>query len=340
MPDWGRIGTAAGTWGLSELWREGQKLAGDPMRQGDDRFVDVDRTGQLAELGGYGSQRFRDDGALRGQLQRQVSGQESLSGEQLRQGLQQNVAAQQSMAAGARGGNQAMAARGAAMNSANLGAGLSGQQAMAGIAERQAAAQGLAGLRGQDLQAALGSLGTIEQQRGQRYAASLGVPSQLEGAMGAASAAGAAYAASDVRLKTDIGDGSTDARELIRSLTPQAFRYRDADRNGAGEHIGIMAQDLERTPAGRSMVSDTPGGKQIDGGKLATGLAAVAADLDRRVADIERRGLDDIERRQSPARVGRRPDGGYLGPTSARTENERVLRLVPEGMRSGMGGRR
>jgi hypothetical protein len=206
MPNWGRIGKAIITGGGSEVARAtgskwgdlldptswpghlggGVKKLGDmPMRKGDPEFRDVDQSGQLAELGGYGAQQFQDSGALRSQLQRQMSGQQSLSGEQLRQALGQNVAAQQSMAAGARGGNQAMMARQASMNAANMGAGLAGQQAMAGIAERQAAAQQLAGLRGQDLQAALGSLGTIEQQRGQRYAASLGVPSMLEGALGA-----------------------------------------------------------------------------------------------------------------------------------------------------------
>jgi hypothetical protein len=222
--------------------------------------------------------------ALRAQLGRQMSGQESLSGEQLRQGLQQNVAAQQSMAAGARGGNQAMAARGAAMNSANLGAGLAGQQAMAGIAERQAAAQGLGALRGQDLQATLGGRG----QAIQGYGITAGDPSNAEKAWNVGKDVLQMYAASDVRLKTDIGDGRDESRELLRSLGASSYRYKDPQMNGPGRHVGIMAQDLERTPQGRAMVTDTPQGKAIDGGKLVTALGAGVSDLEARLAKLER----------------------------------------------------
>jgi hypothetical protein len=36
------------------------------------------------------------------------------------------------------------------------------------------------------------------------------------------------------------------------------------------------------------MVSDTPGGKQIDGGKLTGAIAAATADLNRRIEELER----------------------------------------------------
>jgi hypothetical protein len=92
---------------------------------------------------------------LRGQTQ----GQNSVSAEQLRQGLQQLYGQQRSMAAGASPRNAAMAARTAAIQSANLGQGMAGQQAIAGLQERNAAnaAYGnlLQGLRGQDLNATL-----------------------------------------------------------------------------------------------------------------------------------------------------------------------------------------
>jgi hypothetical protein len=270
----------------------------------DNEFREVDPTGAMGYVGGEAGKfanesqgRFLDDSALRGQLQRQMSGEQSLSAEQLRQGLGQNLAAQQSMAAGARGGNQAMAARTAAMNSANLGAGLSGQQAMAGIAERQAAAQGLAGLRGQDLQATLGgrgqaldAFGQIEQQRGNRFDAMTQTPSGAERGLSTAGGVigGIGALFSDVRAKTAIDDGSGSVQRFLGALQPASYRYRDPAQHGGGRHVGIMAQDLERTPEGASMVSDTPGGKQIDGGKLTGAIAAATADLNRRIEELER----------------------------------------------------
>lgn len=124
---------------------------------------------QSAALATYGQQGFMDRArinTLLGQLGDRASGKDSMSAEQLRQGLGQQLAQQNSMVAGARPGNQAMAARTGMMNTARLGAGLSGQTAMAGIAERQAAqnslGQMLGQLRGQDLQAALGAAGLAQ----------------------------------------------------------------------------------------------------------------------------------------------------------------------------------
>lgn len=169
-------------------------------------FRGVDPTGELGRQAGEAGA-FADvsQGAFarRGQqadattdyLGRVMRGQESVSAEQLRQGLAQNLAAQQAMAAGARPGNQAMAARTAAIQAGRLGAGLSGQQALAGIAERQAAAGQLgnlqAALRQQELQAALGGRGlalqgrgAIENARTQRFGAMMGVPTPTEQLLG------------------------------------------------------------------------------------------------------------------------------------------------------------
>lgn len=125
-------------------------------------------------------------------------GAHSVSAEQLRQGLQQQLAAQQSMAAGARGGNQAMAALAAMGNMGRIGAGMAGQQALAGLQEREQAMraqqQALMGqgqlygqARGQDLgastaarQNALAGYGDIERQRGSRFQVISGVPTQAE----------------------------------------------------------------------------------------------------------------------------------------------------------------
>lgn len=75
-------------------------------------------------------------------------------------------------------------------------------------------------------------------------------------------------------------------RETLRSTEPYAFNYKPS--NGYGEdpsqrHVGIMAQDLEKTPAGSTIVKDTPKGKMIDG-KQAVGFnLAAAADLQKQI---------------------------------------------------------
>jgi hypothetical protein len=108
---------------------------------------------------GYQALGARGTGALDA-LQATANGQNSVSAEQLRQGLLQQQGQLQSMAASARPGNSAMAARQAMIQSGRLGAGLAGQQAIAGLQERNQAQQAygglLQGLRGQDLQGVLG----------------------------------------------------------------------------------------------------------------------------------------------------------------------------------------
>jgi len=117
-------------------------------------------------------------------LRRIARGQESVSAQNLQNSLQQNQAAQQSMAAGARPGNAAMAARQAAMNAARQGAGLAGQQATAGIQERQAAQQSLANMlmqqRQQELSSQLGSQGQSLGAYEQLYSGAIGQPTGAE----------------------------------------------------------------------------------------------------------------------------------------------------------------
>lgn len=135
---------------------------------------------QFGQLGGEAT-------TERDYLRRIARGEESVSAIQLQQALQQNQAAQQSMAAGARPGGAAMAARTAAMTAGRQGAGLAGQQAVAGIQERQQAQQALANMlmqqRQQELQATLGSRGQAIGGFGAQYQGALGQPTGLEKGM-------------------------------------------------------------------------------------------------------------------------------------------------------------
>jgi Chaperone of endosialidase len=278
------------------------------------------RYGQMADR--YG----RQFGGLANQYGRIARGEDSISAEQLRQGLQQNQATQMSMAAGAAPQNAAMAARTAMMNAGRMGAGMSGQAAMAGLQERRdalgaqlgamnAGAQarqgfmggqaGLAGAmqqgilsgRGQDITAALGGqqgalqgFGGLEQARTDRYGKLVGAPTAGEHIISGLEGGGKLFAAmSDKRLKKDIRDGDDDAEELLKGLRAYTYKYRD-QKHGKGEFTGPMAQDLERSRAGRAAVIETPEGKAVHGARLALALAGAAGNLHRRLSKLEGKG--------------------------------------------------
>lgn len=107
-------------------------------------MAQANRSGAQGNSAWSGDQRFLAD-HLRGQM----SGQNSLSVEQLRQDSGRNIAMQQALAASAGPQNAAMAQRMASQNAGRINQGMAGQAAMAGIAERNAAAQALGGLAGQ-----------------------------------------------------------------------------------------------------------------------------------------------------------------------------------------------
>lgn len=251
---------------------------------------------QAAQAGGFadqsqqGYQQLGQQGnaALSG-LQGLAQGQNSVSALQLQQGLQQNVAAQRAMAASASPANAAMAARTAAIQSGRLGAGLAGQQAVAGLQERNQAqqqyAQLLQGLRGQDLNATLGSRQAAITGYGAQNAGAP-APSFLQQYGPMVMAGMQAAAMSDRRLKTDVRDGSDDADKSLKGLKAHFFRYKD-EKHGSGARVGVMAQDLERAGLGHAVIN-TPAGKAVHGGHLATALAAMLPGIDKRLGALEK----------------------------------------------------
>jgi hypothetical protein len=279
-------------WDLGGMAQRGMDQADQAERQRKQLLYDQARVSSgFADQAQGGYQDYgRQAQPVLDQLRRQANGQDSVSAEQLRQGLQQNVAAQRSLAAGAAPRNTAMAARTAAIQSGRLGAGMAGQQAIAGIQERQSANQSygnlLGNLRGQDLQAALGGRqnamsGYAAQNAGQPEKS--GIEKFGPAAIGAL---GAIF--SDRRLKTDVRDGGEQADAMLSALRrASTYRYKD-EKNGEGEHLGPMAQDLER--AGSRAVVDTPRGKMVNGARLASENTAMLAALRDRVAKLEGKG--------------------------------------------------
>lgn len=74
---------------------------------------------------------------------------------------------------------------------------------------------------------------------------------------------------SDLRLKKDIEPVSkADLSEMRVALKAYKFKYKD-ETMGKGEFIGVMAQDLEQSKLGKTLVfEDKKGRKQIDIGRV------------------------------------------------------------------------
>ena len=97
--------------------------------------------------------------------------------------------------------------------------------------------------------------------------------------------------ASDERVKKDIQPAGESIDDTFRALKAQSYRYRDPTQPGAapGTQYGPMAQDLARSPAGRSTVLGTPRGLAVDTSRLALLNASETA--------RQRTQLDQIMRR-------------------------------------------
>ena len=118
-----------------------------------------------------------------------------------------------------------------------------------------------------------------------------------------ASAASAIVGLSDIRAKKNIAPAGPAIDEMFRSadataaktraiapvdygfgaeaLPGYSYEYTDPKAPGAapGQHFGPMAQDLEKTPAGASVVVDQGGRKGVDTGRLSLANASETARL-------------------------------------------------------------
>lgn len=106
-------------------------------------------------------------------------------------------------------------------------------------------------------------------------------------ASGVAKVVGAvAGAISDRREKKNIKKADADVDEMLAYLAPSSWDYKD-EAHGKGRHVGVMAQDLERSKAGRSLVTEHDGKKMIDTNRAVSALLASQAQLNKRLAELE-----------------------------------------------------
>lgn len=119
-----------------------------------------------------------------------------------------------------------------------------------------------------------------QQERDRRAAADAARrASYLEG--GAQIAGGVSQAYSDERLKEDIEPA--EAVEALSEAGSWSYRYKDPAHGPADEYIGPMAQELERTRLGKSLIVETPAGKAVDTGRLALVAASAISEQQREI---------------------------------------------------------
>lgn len=250
------------------------------------------------------------------QLQGIASGQQQGAGELAAQRQYANaMAAQQAGARMARGGNAALAYRNAANQSAALGSTAAGAGQQAALTDQQNAQGMLSNLNAQgrsaDFSGANANAGYQAQTQGQNAQNYLGLMQGLSGMdanqLAAANATTlnanqkqsnllggllnqggqiAGVIASDERLKTEITDARSEVDQMLDRLLPKAYVYKDS-KHGVGRRAGIMAQDLERSEAGKRIVLDTPAGKMLDVSKALSAALASSARLNERVRQLE-----------------------------------------------------
>ena len=89
------------------------------------------------------------------------------------------------------------------------------------------------------------------------------------------------------------------AARAIEKAPAYSYEYRDPERFGEGRYIGPMAQDLEKTPEGKSVVKEAPDGtKMIDTSRLSLLNTAALSQMQERIDELEN---ERAGKRKAPA---------------------------------------
>lgn len=110
---------------------------------------------------------------------------------------------------------------------------------------------------------------------------------QALGALG--TAGGLALAFSDEKAKKNVSSDAGEVQKFLDSLESKEFEYLDPKKPGAaqGKRFGIMAQDLEKSSMGKSLVHNTPQGKMVDTVQGTTAIMSGLAQINRRLKSLE-----------------------------------------------------
>lgn len=94
---------------------------------------------------------------------------------------------------------------------------------------------------------------------------------------------------SDERAKNKVKDGKDKLRKFLEASKGYEYEYRDK-KNGRGKHVSPMAQNLEKTALGKTMVEERPDGlKQVNYGKGFGTMLAALSDIHTRLKKVEKK---------------------------------------------------
>jgi uncharacterized coiled-coil protein SlyX len=121
-------------------------------------------------------------------------------------------------------------------------------------------------------QTQLGSYNQGQQFSGQMFGGILGTAGLVAGGIGMGS---------DENLKDDVKDDDGEAQKMIDNLKAKSFSYKDDPEKKT--QLGILAQDMEKSPMGKAVVIETPKGKGLDIGKTLSAMMAVQSVMNKRL---------------------------------------------------------
>lgn len=188
---------------------------------------------------------------------------------------------------------------------------------MAGQANMQAAQlRGQEQLQGQQQQMQIAQQDAATQQALVGGLMNMGGAALSGGLSGMAPKPAVEGGGSDIRMKDNIQPAGDRTDALLASIRPEQYNYRDPAREGGGNRLGVMAQDLQR--ADPNLVDQRP-----DGNLAINGPAALSASLAANARLAQR--LDAIEGRLAPPTPGNKGkfDSGGPGDNRDAFENAR-----------------
>jgi hypothetical protein len=91
--------------------------------------------------------------------------------------------------------------------------------------------------------------------------------------------------------KSKLPSASKEVNSFLDQLSARKYEYKNPSAPGAaeGEKVGIIAQDLEKSTLGKTLVKDTPNGKMVDTVQGYGAILAAQAELNRRMKKLEKK---------------------------------------------------
>jgi hypothetical protein len=155
-------------------------------------------------------------------------------------------------------------------------------QAQRNLAAQQAAEE----MAMRDSQQTQGIAGARQTQEDVNYGPlGAAVPQAIGGALGAGGTVlASAVQASDRRVKQGIQSADDELDSMFRKLNAYGYNYKDGMGLPQTRQVGLMAQDLEKSPIGDQAVIDgNDGVKRVDYVKLLPAMMAQLSELTKRV---------------------------------------------------------